>query len=375
LDEKRVQIAAVIKGKNLSQEFVMPRVSVIVPTYNQDKYLGFCIDSILNQTYRDFELIVVDDGSTDTTQEIVAKYNANVRYIHKQNGGTPSALNAGIRVANGEYLAWLSSDDLYLPNKLEKQIAQLSECSEIKVLHTAFYLVDTNGNVIRKVVFSQDVFSDFSPVKLMKHNTINGSSILFHRECIERVGLFDESIHGTEDWDMWIRMACYYKFGYLSEPLISYRWHDSNFSHKRPRINEAAWKMLEKAMDNRALLDNLDNNGDRRHPTDNVARLCVEIADAYWEHPVHNDLISRLWWKSIRVKPVQGHAYKYLVSWFLDGRIRRSINDKCLAKAAQYEELSRLSSFLLRVLAFLIRPGLPKRLGRRLITFFQNGVG
>jgi teichuronic acid biosynthesis glycosyltransferase TuaG len=337
----------------------LPRISVIIPAFNAAPFLRPCLDSALAQLYRDIEIILVDDGSTDNTADIAGEYGTRIRYIRKENGGTSSALNAGIRNANGEYLAWLSADDVYLPTKLERQMAQLEHDPALKVLHTGFHVIDGSGKIVNTILLSPSTLATFSPLTLIKHDTINGSTILFHRDCLASTGFFDESIQGTEDWDMWIRMACFFPFGYIAEPLICYRWHDSNFSHKRDRINQAAWKMVNKALAYPPFLKKARVERGWKAGEACVPRVCVEIAEAYLKHPVHVDLVPQLLWKSILASPWRLAHYRDLVR--LARRYAESISWSS-------EGQSRSSRTLLQVALFVARPNLYKRLKRRLIA-------
>lgn len=345
----------------------MPRISVIIPAFNASAFLRPCLDSVMEQTYRDFETIVVDDGSTDDTAEVVSAYRSRVRYFHKANGGTSSALNAGIRIAKGEYLAWLSADDLFLPTKLERQLDQLTANPTLKISHTAFHIIDSGGNLQRTFVLPTNMLASFSPLSLIKFNMINGSSILFHRECLASTDGFDESIQGTEDWDMWIRMSCFFAFGYIAEPLMLYRWHEGNFSHRRQRINEAAWKMITKTLAYPPFLERARTERGWKSEESVVHRLCGEIADAYLRHPVHVDLIARLLWRSVLVGP--RHASHYAQVTRLARRYVEAQCDRRMERECQ----SRVLRILLRGASFLARPDLLKRVRRRLFRGRRRG--
>lgn len=296
----------------------VPRISVVIPTYNHDRYIGACIESVLGQTYRDFEVIVVDDGSTDGTARVVSEYGDQVRYLHKENGGTSSALNAGIEAARGEYLAWLSSDDRYAPTKLAKQIAQLETHPQLRISHTAFHHTDKNGVILKTSILTPQEAASISVATLLKGNPVNGSSILFHRSCVERVGTFDESLQGTEDWEMWIRLAGCYQFGYVPEPLLFYRWHDANFTHKRERMTQAMWQMLLKVASTQSAVDvmglHVPHDMSRRAE---MSRVLLYLADTYWTHPASPEIVPRLLGKAIVARPIQRYAYKRLLRWYL----------------------------------------------------------
>jgi len=209
----------------------MRRVSVIIPVFNHEKYIAECVESVLGQTYRDFEVVVVDDGSTDRTPEILKRYGDRIRYIRQSNRGGAGALNTAIRNSRGEYIAWLSSDDVFLPAKLEEQVAHFEQHPEVDVTYTDFLVIDGEGKV------TGEVRSPYYPDKkrfryeMFVGNFVNGSSVMFRRKCIEETGYFDEEMRYHADGNMWFRMLKRHEFGHIPIPLLKYRWHDTNISH------------------------------------------------------------------------------------------------------------------------------------------------
>ena len=209
-----------------------PIVSVIIPTYNRAHLIGKAINSVLSQTYQDFEIIVVDDGSTDNTREIIRSFKEKrVKYIkkYKKNRGISVARNIGIKVARGKYIALLDSDDEWLPEKLNKQIKVLqSESPEVGVVCSWSYNIDEKGNYISKRCLPKKdgyIYED-----LLSTNPISVPTMLIRKECFNRVGLFDDLLNAQEDWDMWIRIAKYYRFALIKIPLVKYRLHSNQLS-------------------------------------------------------------------------------------------------------------------------------------------------
>lgn len=208
----------------------MPVVTIVIPTYNQQRYLAEAVQSALAQTYLDREVLVIDDGSTDRTPAILDQFGSAIRWVRKENGGTASALNLGIREARGTWVAWLSSDDAFLPDKLERQMALVSQQPHCDVVYTDWYVVDADGAV------TSHLHSPTFPTRkkliagLVRGCVINGSTTLVRRSAYERVGLFDESLVQAHDWDMWLRLARDYAFGHVPQPLLRYRWHGENLS-------------------------------------------------------------------------------------------------------------------------------------------------
>ena len=210
-----------------------PTVSVIIPTYNRAHLIGKAIKSVLNQTYQDFEIIVVDDGSTDNTGEIVKSFdNFKIRYISNSNNrGASAARNTGIRASQGEYIALLDSDDEWLPEKLDKQIKVLQNKSpEVGVAYSDVLYIDKNGkNMNRKL--SNPGKEGYIYEDLLGENYVGTpSALLIKKECFNRVGLFDDLLNAQDDWDMWIRIAKYYRFAFIKVPLVKYRLHSNRIS-------------------------------------------------------------------------------------------------------------------------------------------------
>lgn len=208
----------------------MPKVSVIIPTCNRSRYLCETIDSVLAQTYRDFEIIVVDDGSTDDTAEIIKRYGDNLRYIYQKNQGISEAMNTGIRNSQSEYFVVLDDDDLWLPDFLETQVAVLDQRSESAFVCSAAYVIDPEGEIDRQSVGG--ALRDRSFEDLLKDNFIFSSTTLIRRTCFEAVGYLDRDLKIVQDWDLWLRLAKKYRFEYSDKLIAKYRVHPRNVSKK-----------------------------------------------------------------------------------------------------------------------------------------------
>ena len=222
----------------------MPQVSVIIPTYNSARFLAESIQSVLLQTFTDFELLVIDDGSTDDTRQVVAQCqgDSRVRYFHQANRGAATARNTGIQHSSGKYLAFLDADDLWLPDKLQCQIAVLRKNPEVSAVHTAFVLMHMDGQhrevsrrIQRRLPFRERTLYE----ELLYRMVITGSasSVMVRRDALDQVGPFDESIR-LSDYDMWQRMAEHHHFDYVDEPLVCIRKHLDNMSNNRVAMME-----------------------------------------------------------------------------------------------------------------------------------------
>jgi len=203
-----------------------PTVSVIIPTYNRAHLVGRAIQSVLDQTYKDFEIIVVDDGSTDNTEEIVNGFGDHrIRYIrHKENRGAAAARNTGIKAARGEYIAFQDSDDEWLPEKLEKQIRVFETAPpEVGVVYTDMLRISENGKTeywhspsITNGGLINPKTSDYQVMGLGIQST------LIRKDCFDKVGLFDEKFTRFIDLELFIRLSKHYRFEHIKEPLVKY---------------------------------------------------------------------------------------------------------------------------------------------------------
>lgn len=225
-----------------------PRVSVVIPVYNGMAYLRETLESVFAQTCPDFELIVVDDGSTDDTPRIIASYGSRIRSFRQPNGGGASAINLGIRQARGEWIAWLSADDLWSPTKLEEQVGAIDARPFIGLLYSDFVTIGATGNVLSRVHLPPPPSRRGCVVELMRRCFINGCASLIHREVFARIGLFDEKDRITYDYDMWLRLAPHFDIRYLPEVLASYRVHPGQLSRREEAMDHARRRVRARAL-------------------------------------------------------------------------------------------------------------------------------
>jgi len=194
------------------------RVSVIIPTYNRGEVLERAIKSVLAQTYENYELIVVDDGSTDNTSRILSKYGDKIRYFSKLHGGVSSSRNFGLEKSEGTWVAFLDSDDYWLPQKLEKQIRFLQEHPDILVAQTDEKWI-RNGKFVNPMKkhrkYSGWIFPQCLPLCI-----VSPSAVIIHQRVFNDVGVFDENLPVCEDYDLWLRIAYKYQIALIPEKLI-----------------------------------------------------------------------------------------------------------------------------------------------------------
>ena len=210
-----------------------PKVSIVIPVYNGENYMKEAIDSALAQTYDNCEIIVVNDGSTDHTEIIAKTYGDKIRYFSKKNGGVSSALNMGIENMKGEYFAWLSHDDIYYPEKIQKQLEALQAAGDRKapLYGNADELRMPKGKVRHSYPeYRYSLEERQNGVFPVLFGLVNGCTILIHKSHFERVGVFDEKLLTAQDVDMWFRIFRNRKVVYIEEALIKYRFHEKQGS-------------------------------------------------------------------------------------------------------------------------------------------------
>jgi GT2 family glycosyltransferase len=209
-----------------------PTISVIMPVLNGERYIAEAIESICRQTCRDYEFVLVDDGSSDRTREIVFQYASRLKleYVfHEKNQGITRSVNDGLKRASGEFIAFLDHDDLWLPAFLETQLTYLRTHADVGMVHSDFQTIDGEGRVLEQSVAtarqrtrpSGQIFPE-----LFMQSLIVGNSVLIRKECFDRVGLWDERLRWA-DYHMWLRIARHFKVDYVPQVLTAYRQHAS----------------------------------------------------------------------------------------------------------------------------------------------------
>jgi hypothetical protein len=222
-------------------------VSVIIPVYNREFLVARAIESVLSQTYKKLEVVLVDDGSTDGTGAVLDRYadryQGKVRVVHQDRSGQVIARNNGIGIATGAYIAFLDSDDTWLPEKLGCQIPLFQK--DIGLVYAGIFEVGQNGQVLR-VVLPEKKMRGYVYHRLLEKNAITGGSVVVTREALDRVGLFDEKLRAAENWDLWIRISKHFLVDFVNEPLVTYFRHKGNMSSDMELMQNAAIFIYEK---------------------------------------------------------------------------------------------------------------------------------
>ena len=248
-----MEYLVVKEQENMIQQskIIEPLISVITPCYNGEKFIGDAIESVINQTYQNWEIIIIDDGSTDDSKEIVDKYRMDqrIKYVqHDANKGIAKTKNTGIRLARGDYLAFLDQDDIWLPSKLELQ-ANCFKNQEEDVGMICTGMIFTDEKLQYQRIFMG--FKDDNQKELVKsmylQSTNSASVMMIKKKCFSQLGLFDEGLYGWDDFEMWMRIASQYKIKYIREAVVKKRVHTEN-AQRLPKVQKEAKKVFDQAV-------------------------------------------------------------------------------------------------------------------------------
>ena len=223
----------------------MPTVSVIIPAYNAEPFVAMTVKSALQQTYPDLEVIVVDDGSTDRTVACLEEFGDRIRVHRQANAGVAEARNAGVRISSGSWIAFLDADDLWLPNKLEQQLASTAA----PLLYTNRFNIGARGElpVVQSDVTPMYEGDVFLPL-LLEGNFITNSSVVIRRDVFAAAGGFAQGVSPAEDWDLWLRVAERHPVAFCPEPLVRYRFHPDGASRNHQKISRMRTRVIARAL-------------------------------------------------------------------------------------------------------------------------------
>lgn len=202
-------------------------VSIIIPAYNGTIYLKKAIYSALRQTYNNCEILVVNDGSDDNgqTRSVALSFGDSIRYFEKENGGVASALNLGIDNMRGEYFSWLSHDDLYMPDKIEKQMLYFQHGKYPRdILYSDYYIINQYNIITNIVCFNHTLLTE-KPHYALLRGCLNGCTMLIPKNAFAECGIFNEKLRTTQDYDLWMRLSKKYRFVHMKKPLVMNRIH------------------------------------------------------------------------------------------------------------------------------------------------------
>lgn len=223
----------------------MPLVSIVVPCYNHEMYVEQTIESIVNQTYKNIELIVIDDGSKDNSVEVIKRLREKYDFIfiYRENKGLSATLNEGIKLSKGKYFSACASDDKLVLDKIEKQVNFMESNNQYAMCYGNYIMFTDDGK--EKNIDVKNPKSGFIFDRLIMGNFIPAVTQMIRKDVFNDVGLFDESLY-IEDWDMWLRISNKYQVGYLDAYLAYYRKHETNISHQTLKMYESKKLILNK---------------------------------------------------------------------------------------------------------------------------------
>jgi glycosyltransferase involved in cell wall biosynthesis len=229
----------------------MSKVSVLIPAFNAAKYLPVAIDSVVSQTLLDWQIMLVNDGSTDDTDQVVAPYleklGNKIRYIKQENRGLPAARNTGIRESSGEYLALLDADDIWLPSRLSESVEALSNKPQAGLSYALITQIDPEGHLGYTFPGNgKHGEGRIAPYIYMRKIELPCPTLTFRRKCLDEVGLFDETMRATEDRDLWLRIALKYEVAFVPKVLAYYRISPQSMSADPERMLRAQRVFIRK---------------------------------------------------------------------------------------------------------------------------------
>lgn len=289
----------------------MPRVSVITPAYNCARFLGRTLRSVADQTYRDYEIIVVDDGSTDGTGELLEQWSGRVTVVSQSNAGPSAARNKAVSHSSGEYLAYLDADDRWYPTKLARQVDFLDRNPRCGLVHSDLQIIDEEDRVLQPEWHQarRNAFVHGACIReLVAGCAIQVPTVMERRSSHERAGGFDISFRQSEDYLHWIRVVLNGEaVGYLREPLAMYRWRAGSLSKNHAQMTESMIRMFEMLLGEEFFNERLGPDGvDLVHGR--IERLRSELPRQYRQQG-RPDLARLHAVSRIRRVPCQGDAY------------------------------------------------------------------
>lgn len=225
------------------------KVSIVTPVYNAEKYIAKSIESVLNQTYQDFELIIINDGSKDNSEQIIQKYlnDTRIKYFPQENKGESVARNRGLDIAQGEYIAFLDADDMYYPNKIEEQLNFFNKNDDVDVVYTDIQIIDELGNNQNELKSEEIILNQNNFIASMLYRQLipGPAAIMLRRKCIDNGLRYPENYLNAEDYMFTIQLALNFNFRYLPKKLYFYRRHKNNLTNNHIKQVESECRIIK----------------------------------------------------------------------------------------------------------------------------------
>jgi glycosyltransferase involved in cell wall biosynthesis len=287
----------------------MHQVSIIIPTYNSEEFISEALDSVKNQTFQDFEIIVVDDGSSDSTRAIVKGHPTRPNLVEQKNSGPASARNRGIGLAQGKYVAFLDADDLWCSTKLEKQVARFESDQTLGMVFTENYLFDSQGTFLDSLDKARLLMRGVVAQNILHHSGVSTPTVMVKKSVLDEVGGFEESLRHAEDDNLWIRITAQYPVALIDESLVGVRDHNR-------RVTRDTCVSLEAVKANVAMLQTKygPKVSDAITPALNrkLSSICYEFGYGAFEQAEYG-VARKAFFEAVRLCPTQMKPYRYLI--------------------------------------------------------------
>jgi glycosyltransferase involved in cell wall biosynthesis len=297
----------------------MALVSVIIPVYNSEEYIAEAVESVLGQSYGNFEIVIIDDGSTDNTLSILEPYRVapHFRIIRQANAGPSSARNQGIRYSQGKYCAFLDADDIMMPERLKLQVDAMEEQKDIGLVYTDLMTFNKEGIIHRTKKAFTNPYSGNVLDKLLVENFITTSTVMVRKSCFDEVPLFDESISHSEDYKMWLNIAERFKLGYVDLPLVKYRYHANSLSCDRVVIGKSSYRVVQEFWEQHEYYR-------REHKIlyrISMSNQLTHLGNAYFNHREYHEAFGHIA-KAFKFYPFLKQTYKILIKLLVHSKLR-----------------------------------------------------
>lgn len=300
----------------------MPVVSVVMAAYNHGSYISFAIDSVISQSFTDWELIIVDDGSSDHTSDVVRPYlkDSRIVYFRQCNKGQASAKNIGIARSRGEYIAFLDADDVWYSNKLSQQLRLFND-PEVGVVHARRQLIGVSGNILE---YKQNAIPRGNVLnQIFIDNFVCFSSSVVRKVCFEKVGLFDESLRLGIDFDRWIRISARYKFDHSDDILVQYRVGHGQLSDFKVERVHTAFRIMDSCLRDVEVKMRLTMSAKLAAYSMTYNTLGYGQLDAGKCWQARTNFLKSLWYW-----PFQFDAIKFLLKSFIPSAVLRRLRNQ-----------------------------------------------
>ncbi len=294
-----------------------PVISVIMPVYNADRYVAKAVESILAQTFTDFEFLIIDDGSSDRSRSILQHYAARdprIRLISRPNTGYVVALNEMLAKATGKYIARMDADDIALPERFAKQVAFLEANPEFVCVGGAYQVIDDCDRLLLHHLSMPTEDEENQRLSLGGHTTICHPCAMFRRAAIAQVGDYDPDLMPTEDLDLWLRLGEVGKLANLDEPVLKYRFHNGSVSEQKQMLQQQKAKAAcERAWQRRGIEGTFTGGEFWRPTADPDSRHHFMLRYGWWAFSSRQRQTAFIYgWKAIAIRPLRLDGWKLL---------------------------------------------------------------